>query len=152
MKLAIIIEGSNNSGKTSTIKHLVNNYSNRSLNRIKAGWQRIFLNPNFPNLKIDVYCIPSSPSESDNPLSNRFSQWLPDVILVAEQPNGKHYNSTYTFLQSNGFQIITRSINNIDGSGDWERFDVNSSKLKLDNRAEDIINDTIQLLKTNKII
>lgn len=93
MKLAIIIEGFQNSGKTSTILHFVNQYQTRTLKQVRAGWQNLFINGSvFSTLKINPYIISSSPSESGIQLSKRFQNWtgLPDILILAEQLNGKH--------------------------------------------------------------
>jgi GTPase SAR1 family protein len=41
MRLAILIIGPQNSGKTSTIKHLIKLYNGKTLTIMKAGWNEI---------------------------------------------------------------------------------------------------------------
>lgn len=154
MKLAIIIEGVQNAGKTSTILHFVNQYQHRKLSIIRSGWQSIFVNSIFPNLKVNPYIISSSPSESDKPLPQRFTKWtvLPELIILAEQTGGRHYASTSSFLVSNGYTIVTFRINNITGSLNWERFDSSTKSIKLTNRANEIMNSIKNFIITNSII
>ncbi|CAM2881112.1 hypothetical protein DRF59_08225 [Chryseobacterium flavum] len=154
MKLAIVIEGAQSSGKTSTILHFINQYQNRKLNVMRSGWQNIFINPHFQNLKINPYVISSSPSESDKQLIQRFNKWsiLPDLIIMAEQNGGKHYSNTMTFLNANGYSINTFVINNINGSLNWERFDSSNKAAKLTTRANEIMDSIIFFIKTNNII
>lgn len=64
MKLAIIIEGVQNSGKTSTILHFVNQYRSKQVIKMRSGWKNLFLNQSFQSLEIKTYIISSSPSES----------------------------------------------------------------------------------------
>lgn len=155
MKLAIIIEGVQNSGKTSTILHFVNQYQNRTLKQVRAGWQNLFINSSvFSTLKINPYVISSSPSESGIQLSTRFQNWkgLPDILILAEQLNGKHQLSTETFLRSNNYNIIRHQINNITGSSDWERFQSSNKSFKLTNRSNEIMLDIKNFIKLNNII
>lgn len=155
MKLAIIIEGGQNSGKTSTIKYFVNQYQNRQLKQLRSGWQNLFINPSlFSTLRINPYIIPSSPSESNKLLSQRFLNWkgLPDIVILAEQQNGRHQVNTESFLRSNGYHIIKHLINNVSGNSDWERFDKSNEKIKLTNRSNQIMFDITNFIKTNNII
>lgn len=155
MKLAIIIEGVQNSGKTSTILHFVNQYQNRTLKQVRAGWQNLFINASvFSTLKINPYIISSSPSESGIQLSQRFQNWkgLPDVLILAEQLNGKHQLSTESFLTSNSYNIVKHHINNITGSSDWERFQSSNKSFKLTNRSNEIMLDIRNFIKLNNII
>ena len=155
MKLAIIIEGYQNSGKTSTIKHFVNQYQNRQLKQLRSGWQNLYINPTFfSTLRINPYIIPSSPSESNKLLSQRFLNWngLPDIIILAEQHNGKHQLNTENYLNSNGYHIIKHLINNVSGNSDWERFDNSNKIVKLTNRSNQIMLDITNFIKANNII
>ncbi|WP_029298729.1 hypothetical protein [Chryseobacterium hispalense] len=155
MKLAIIIEGVQNSGKTSTILHFVNQYQNRTLKQLRAGWQNLFINASvFSTLRIIPYIISSSPSESGVELGQRFQNYkgLPDILILAEQLNGKHQLDTEAFLINNGYNIIKHQINNINGSSDWERFDKSNKLVKLTNRSNEIMLDITSFIKNNNII
>ncbi|KRB56936.1 MULTISPECIES: hypothetical protein [Flavobacterium] len=154
MRLAIIIEGTQNSGKTSTIKELIKLFGFKNLKQMKAGWQQIFLNPIFKSLRIVFYCIPASPSETDIPLSKRFEEWqhLPEMLILAEQVGGQHHGSTMAFLNANHYHIKVFSINNSNGVNHWERFDNLTKNVKLSKRAYDITDFIKSFLKTNSIV
>lgn len=154
MRLAILIVGLQNSGKTSTIRHLISLYNGRSLKIMKAGWKDIFLNSIFKSLRLDFYCIPASPSETKVELSTRFAKWawLPETLIVAEQAGGIHYASTINFLNSNGYHILRYDILNSNGPADWERFNKGNMAGKLDNRANQIVSDIKQFLKVHGVI
>ncbi len=152
MKIAVLIVGNQNSGKTSTIRALINTQSKNSISIMRRGWQRIWLNSQFKYLNLDVYCVPSSPSETNIKLSDRFAQWMPDVLILAEQTNGQHYSDTYTFLTQNNYLVLNYQITNSNGTGDWERFDNSNKLMKLNNRVNTIINDLKITIRNNNII
>lgn len=152
MKLAIVIEGVPNSGKTSTIKTLINSYGNKTLSRMKRGWNRIFLNRNFEYLKLDFYCVPASPSETNIKLSQRFPNWQPEVLIVALQVNGQHYSSSQAFLNNHNYNVLRYSMINQSGSQIWERFNQTNRIQKLDNRVDEIVKDIRQFITSNQII
>ncbi|MGV3459065.1 MAG: hypothetical protein ACO1N9_01295 [Flavobacterium sp.] len=104
MRLAILIVGDQNSGKTSTIKHIVELFNGRILKIARAGWKSIFLNSLLGSLKLIFYCIPASPTETKIKLSARFATWtsLPEVLVIAEQTSGTNYTDTINFLAING--------------------------------------------------
>lgn len=152
MKIVILIEGEQNSGKTSTIKEIINNHSKNTISVMRRGWQRIWLNSQFPYLNMDVYCVPASPSETNIKLTDRFAQWMPDVLILAEQRNGQHYSNTYSFLTRNNYIILRYQLTNSYGKGDWERFDNSNKSIKLNNRANAIINDLRLTIRNNNLI
>lgn len=154
MKLAIIIEGVQNSGKTSTILHFVNQHQSRTLTVMRSGLKSLYLNPSFQALRVEPYIISSSPSESDTPLSKRFSGLavLPELIIIAEQTGGRHQANTITFLTTNGYSIVTFPITNVIGSLDWQRFDTSNKAIKLTNRANEIMDSIKSFIKINSII
>ena len=88
MKLAILILGVQNSGKTSTIKHLINTHSTKTLSIMRAGWNIIYFNSSFMSLRLNFFCVPASPTETNKKLSFRFTTPLPTVLIVAEQSGG----------------------------------------------------------------
>lgn len=152
MRLAILIVGAQNSGKTTTIKHLIRSYNGRTLKVMKAGWKDIFLNPLFKSLKLNFYCIPASPTETDFKLSLRCANWFPEVMVIAEQTSGANYADTINFLITNGYTILRYDIINSNGTLDWERFNSSDMNLKLDNRANQIVVEIKNFLKSNGII
>jgi len=152
MKLAIVIEGEQNSGKTSTIRAMINLFTGRKLVQMKRGWQQIFLNPTFKSLKLNCYCIPASPSETGIKIGDRLKGFTPRILIVAEQPSGQYFSDTYNFLNANGYSIETFSIHNTIGRSTWERFDVSSQSAKMKARADEILNSIKLFLKTNSIV
>lgn len=154
MKLAILIEGPQNSGKTSSIRKFINIFCDKSNRQMRIGWQRVSLNQSFPNLKMDTYCIPSSPSETNVTLSARFKNWnhIPDILILAVQPNGQHHNNSYNYLRTNNYHILSFTISNVKGVGDWERFDQNTKQNKLTKRANDINKEIRHFIKNFNII
>lgn len=154
MRLAIIIEGTQNSGKTSTIKELIKLFGFKNLKQMKAGWQQIFLSSIFKSLRIFFYCIPASPSETDIPLSERFEEWqhLPEMLILAEQTGGQHHVSTMAFLTANHYNIKIFPISNSNGINHWERFDNSTKNSKLSGRADDITSFINSFIKTNSIV
>lgn len=152
MKLAILIQGEQNSGKTSTIRELINLQSDKSVSNMRRGWQRIFLNKQFKYLKLDVYCVPASPSETNIKLGDRFPKWMPEVLIVAEQPSGKHYSDTINFLNNNNYNVLNFAISNTNGNSDWERFTNSDRTIKLGNRTNHIVSEIRQFIAINNLI
>ncbi len=152
MKLAILIIGVQNGGKITTIKHLISVYNGKSLKIMKAGWNDIFLNPIFKSLRLNFYCVPASPTETNKKLSDRFVTTFPQVLIVAEQLGGVHYPDTINFLAVNGYHVLTYNIAMTGGASDWERFTPSNRVAKLDNRVNQIVGDIKQFLKTSGII
>lgn len=105
MKLAILILGERNSGKTSIIKNVITLCNGKSLKIMKAGWNDIFLNTIYKSLRIHFFCVPASPSETNKKLSVRFASFVPDTLIVAEQLGGINYADTMSFLTTNGYII-----------------------------------------------
>lgn len=154
MRLAILIVGEQNSGKTSTIKHLINTYGFKNLSVMRAGWNQIFLNNVFKSLRLHFYCVPASPTETGIDLSVRFGLWgnLPEVLVVAEQLHGSKLSTTLSFLAANGYHVERFDINNVTGVSNWERYDLTTEKVKLDNRAIDIIQQIKTFITSRRII
>jgi hypothetical protein len=152
MRLAILIVGIQNSGKTSTIRHLISLYNGRALKVMRASWKDVFLNPLFKSLRLNFYCIPASPTETNFKLSLRCASWFPEVLIVAEQAGGANYADTINFLATNHYHVLRYDILNTNGASDWERFNASNMTSKLDNRANEIVNDIKKFLKTSGII
>ena len=106
---AVIIWGTSNAGKTSTIKHLVG--CPKRLNN------RIFKIKNIKEKDVEVFVLGQSPSEKRQTLEelikkNYKKETLPDKIIVTEQINGKNAGNTINFLIKNKYQITFFVINN----------------------------------------
>jgi hypothetical protein len=154
MKIAIIIWGVQNSGKTASFRGIVHNYSEKRIQQMRRGWQRLFLNSNFRYLNLDSYFFPASPTETRLNLVDHFSSWNhnPDVLFIAEQINGQSAINTTTFLNNNSYQILNYTLSNITGSGTWDRFDNTTEQIKLKSRADEIIDDIRAFIRTNQIV
>lgn len=154
MRLAILIVGDQNSGKTSTVKHLIAQYNGKILKIARASWKSIFLNSILGSLKLIFYCIPASPTETKIKLSTRFSTWtsLPEVLVIAEQTSGTNYPDTISYLAANGYHVLRYDLLNTNGSANWERFNMSNMNTKLDNRANEIVSDIKSFIRSNGII
>lgn len=152
MRLAITIEGDQNSGKSSTIKGMINIYGNKSISIMRKGWQRLYLNKDFRYLKLDVYCVPASPSETDFPLQERFSELIPEVLIVALQPNGHLYEDSCDFLKSYGYTVLSYQVPDKQAGKEWERFDTTSKETKLAQRADTLIKDIRKFIRHNRLV
>ncbi|CAA0259840.1 hypothetical protein [Tenacibaculum maritimum] len=108
-KLAILIVGHQNSGKTTTIKYFDKVYDeNETLKRYcRVGWRhlQLFKGKLYAIFSL-IYFIPASPTETQKPLKKRLGKMLPELLLMAEQKNGKEYNNTIEFLNENNYKII----------------------------------------------
>lgn len=148
MKLAIVIEGEQNSGKTSTIKFLLN-YQQARL------WMKyhILLSNKFSCLNVFVEAISSSPTERNEPLSITIGSNTPDFLIIAEQKGGALSNNTYAFLKSNSYDVITFKLTNIVGSDIWDRWTSPSDETpRLQARKDEIIKTIINFIKVNNLI
>jgi GTPase SAR1 family protein len=154
MKIAIVIWGVQNSGKSSTFKGIVHNYSEKQITQMRRGWQRLFLNSKFKCLKLDSYFFPASPTESETNLENYFKSpnFMPQVLFLAEQINGKNASNTKAFLHTNGYSVFDYFLSNTNGRDIWDRFDNLTEQMKLKARADEIIMDIRDFIKKNQII
>jgi len=154
MNLAVVIVGAQNSGKTSTIRYLINKYSDSNLANFKAAFKFLFLNSSFKSIKITAFCIPSSPSESNRPLATRFQNWnpFPQILILPEQPGGQHYLNTINFLQNNNYKILYFHLSNQIGINHWDRFDSSSQIHILDLRADEIIAEIRTFINVQNLI
>ena len=135
-RLAIIIVGKQHNGKTTTLKSY-SDYYHQSVTTFRQGWRyRVapFL-PKFGTIKIWAYILPASPTEKQTPLSSTISpKWLPDVLLMAEQLNGKEYSNTIHFLMKHMYHIKEFRLSNIEGDGVWDRWQ-DGNKLQEDGKT-----------------
>ncbi|RDI13207.1 hypothetical protein [Flavobacterium sp. AG291] len=154
MRLAILIIGVQNSGKTSTIKKLINQYGDGVGKIMRSSWRNIYMDLRFKSLRLTAYCIPASPTEKNLDLVDRFIDWdnLPQTIILAEQLNGNKYANTISFLTSNGYHIISYNLSNSIGTGIWDRFDSVSERIKLNGRADEILDDIKKYINSNGVI
>ncbi len=124
-RLAIIVIGNSNSGKTSTLKEYVEYYKNDGIITFRKGWRHGLspYKPKFYTVKISAYVLPKSPSE-DIPLHESIEplEWYPDVLLLPEQPNGKEFVNTINYLRLHRYHIKQFILSDIVGIGTWDRW------------------------------
>jgi|GEM_PF-1755641 len=129
-KLAILLVGAPNTGKTSTLKEYCEYYENvKFVARFRMGWRWNIMpfKPQYEGLKMPMFFVPSSPTESNRPLKNTIDplKWFPDLLIVAEQLNGHQYANTIDYLRANEYQIKEFILSNTNGINIWDRW-VNS--------------------------
>ena len=142
-KLAIILLGKQNSGKTSTIKYFDKKYDeyNRNKKYCKKGWRHLQLfKEELGALFSLIYFIPASPSETNFPLKDRLKEFKPELLLVAEQENGKEYENTIQFLDDNNYEIEVFNLQRIKSANIWNEWTKETMEGILDNRATTIRN------------
>lgn len=140
-RLAIIVVGVSNSGKTTTLKEYADYYKD-SVNTFKKGWRHGLspFKPKFWTVKVSAYIIPKSPSESE-PLEQTIEplEWYPDVLLMPEQLGGKEYQNSINYLRSHNYHIKEFHLSNVNGGGVWDRWTTKLEEdTKLHYRREDI--------------
>lgn len=154
-KLAIIILGDAETGKSTLLKELVNKHSTNNdgnnLQRASKGTRRLFFN-NDKSLTQDAYIIFSSLSE-DNEFENDDKLILKDfidkdskkpfndikVLIYPDHPDTNIYKRNKEFLKSLNFKITEFKISHINELEHW-RYNKNGLVDKdVKERAEDII-------------
>jgi AAA+ ATPase superfamily predicted ATPase len=151
MRLAVIILGEPNSGKTSTLKHFINKHSQNNLSVLRRGRQQIQLNSQyFSYLKLHAYFLSASPSERNEPLKSILKGRIPEILFLPEQLSDSQFNNSISFLNQNQFTVLTFQINNQVGPSDWEKFNATTEKQKLDSRAYEILAE-IRKFRLNNI-
>jgi hypothetical protein len=140
-RLAIIVVGVSNAGKTTTLKEYSDYYKD-SVSTFKKGWRHGLspFKPKFWTVKVSAYIIPKSPSESE-PLEKTVEplEWYPDVILMPEQLGGSEYQNSIDYLRSHSYHIKEFALSNVNGGGIWDRWTTKSEQVtKLLYRREEI--------------
>lgn len=143
-RLAIVIIGEQNSGKTSTLREY-SDYYHKPVNTLKKGFRYGVtpFKPKFWSVKIFTYILPSSPTESGIPLKDTIDphDWYPDLLLMAEQTNGVQYSKSIHYLMGNEYHVKQFNISKNIGNEVWDRWndgDVSMMKAKLLQRREEI--------------
>jgi GTPase SAR1 family protein len=141
-RLAIILVGNQNSGKTTTLKYYCNSYRHHQVGVFKQGW-RHNITPfadKFYGVRISAYFLPSSRSEKATPLKETFDSldWWPDFLFMAEQLNGAEYNNTIRILRENDYHIKEFILDNKNMDSIWHYYDPVDENLFLQYRKEAI--------------
>lgn len=109
-KLAVVLVGMQNSGKTTTMKYFDKEYSedNKLKKYCKAG-RRYLQFYKLKALYSYVFFVPASPTETKKSLKGRLKGWRPEMILIAEQidkgESWNRYKETKDFLESEGYNV-----------------------------------------------
>lgn len=141
-RLAILIVGNPNSGKTTTLKHFCNEYNPHNVSTFKQGW-RYSMTPfadKYFGVKIVAYFLPSSRTERATSLEKTFEslEWWPDFLFMAEQLNGAEYTNTIRTLRENNYHIKEFVLDNGNPDGIWHYYDTVDEQLFLQYRKEAI--------------
>jgi hypothetical protein len=141
-KLAVLIIGNQNSGKTTTIKYFDKTYDeNETLKKYcRVGWRhlQLFKGKLYAVFSL-IYFIPASPTETQKPLKKRLGKMLPELLLIAEQKNGKEYNNTIEFLKDNNYKIVEFYTKN-NSSEIWKEWNNRNFENLITRRAVEIGN------------
>lgn len=142
-KLAVVLVGSQNSGKTTTIKAFDEQYGEvKGKTYCKAGRRYLQLHK-LKALYTYIFFVPASPTETNYSLEKRLNKInpvkpRPEMILMAEQLKGHAYDSTIKFLKSEGYHIEEIIIGHGGSTIPWKRWDASNKNLLLKNRANEI--------------
>ncbi len=140
--LAIIIVGNQNVGKTTTLKHFCETYTNRNVSTFKAGFRNDLMPffDKYRGVKVGAWFFPSSPTEKKEPLEDEFGSlgWTPDFILMAEQLQGAEYANTIRSLRVRNYHVKEFLLDNSNPDTIWHHFDEQDRNLFLIHRTEQI--------------
>jgi len=144
-RLAVILLGDHNSGKTATINHFDKKYDKhgRYKKTCRCGWRHLQLyKERLDALFTLIYFVPASPTETRNPIKNRLRDFKPELLLIAGQTDGKEYKNTIDFLNSNDYEIVTFELARKKSESIWGEWNNKSNKDEiLDQRATLIGNE-----------
>jgi len=128
-KLAIIIVGKPNAGKTTTLKHFHDSYYYKKPKYLRQVLRRDFspFNYTFIGLKIIAFFLPSSRTETEKSLKETFVKinlgWYPDFIFMAEQLDGDEYDNTIKYLRQKEYHIKEFVITDTNPDSTWRFYD-----------------------------
>ena len=143
-RLAVILLGNHNSGKTATIKYFEKKYDKygRYKRTCRSGWRHLQLYKEKSDALFTLmYFVPASPTETRNPLKNRLKDFKPELLLISEQINGKEYDNTINFLNSNDYEIVTFELTRKKPENIWGEWNWSNKDEILDQRAALIGNE-----------
>lgn len=129
-KFAVVLIGTQNSGKTTTIKHFDTMYDalNRKKKQCKAGWRQLVLHRGIlDSLVTWIFFIPASPTETKKTVRERVGGYRPELMLIAEQiykgEEDNKYSETMNFLNSEGYEMIEIVIGDDATETLWRKWD-----------------------------
>lgn len=141
-RLAILLVGNQNSGKTTTLKHFCNSYRFHQADVFRQGW-RYDLTPfadKYSGVKIVAYFLPSSRTEKSTPLEQTFEslEWWPDFLFMAEQLDGAEYQNTIQTLRKKDYHIKEFILSNNNSDTIWHYYNSVDEETFLKYRTEAI--------------
>lgn len=144
-KLAVVLVGKQDSGKTTTIKHFDEKFDEfkRKKRYCRAGKRYLQLHK-LKALYSYIYFVPASPTETNYSLEKRLNNIdvklkpRPEMILMAEQLDGKAYITTIKFLKSEGYHVEEIIIGQGGSTIPWKSWDASNKNTLLKNRANEI--------------
>lgn len=130
-RFAVVLVGTQNSGKTTTIKHFDSMYDEwgRIKKQCKAGWRHLRLHKGWIDALVSwIYFIPASPTETGISVAKRIGKERPELILIAEQidKGEKHnkYNETLDFLRNEGYEVVEIIIGDDAINPVWQKWNI----------------------------
>ncbi len=143
-RLAVILLGNHNSGKTATINYFDKKYDKhgRYKRTCRSGWRHLQLyKESLGVLFTLIYFVPASPTETRIPLKNRLKEFKPELLLIAGQTDGKEYKNTIDFLDSNDYEIVIFELVRKKSESIWGEWNKRNKNEILDQRATLIGNE-----------
>jgi len=152
-KLAVLIVGEPDSGKSTTIRYFeqVNDENHKEKEICRIGWRHLqFFLGKLDALSCIVYFVPSSPTESHKSLEKKLKEHYfvvdtPEMMIIAEQLNGEEYESTKEFLRKMDYKIIEFTIDNRNTGTTWSRWTNNKEDI-LSQRVKEITDAFIEYI------
>lgn len=125
-RLAIIIVGEQNSGKTTTLRNYHDIYNHDIPQTFKQGWRHNFhpFKNTYWAVKVDAYFLPSSRTEKDVSLEEVLDayEWFPPFLFMAEQLNGSQYDNTIRYLRTHEYHIKEFRTTNDNEDSLWHLY------------------------------
>ena len=154
-KLAIIILGDSDTGKSSLLKELVKNHSTNNngndVEKANKGTRKLFFNSD-KSLTQDAYIIFSSLSEDEkfeNKEVSDIKQFINQssdkpfdnikVIIYPDHPNTDIYEMNKAFLENEKFKVIEFEISDSNKLKHWHYNESELVEKDVEKRVEDII-------------
>jgi hypothetical protein len=104
----------------------------------RVGWRhlQLFKGKLYALISL-IYFVPSSPTETQKPIKKRLGKMRPELILMAEQKNGKEYQNTIDFLNDNNYKIIEFNTKS-NSKENWKEWNKSNMTEILEKRAIEI--------------
>lgn len=156
-RLAVILVGAQNSGKTTSIKYFDHEYDEykRLKKQCRAGGRSLLLHKkSLRALFSYIYFVPASPTETKKSLKSRLKEWRPEMILIAEQidkgENWNRYKETKDFLDFEGYEVVEILIGDDARDDIWKKWKESKFEDTMKKRAE-LIGNHFRIFIKNQI-